>query len=62
MSSFSNTENEDLSERVWLIVAGRGSNVAAEENDLEFEVTEWKRVIWKKYKGQKIVFMHDTLR
>ena len=41
---------------------GRGSNVAAGENDLEFEVTEWKRVIWKKYKGQKIVFMHDTLR
>ena len=41
---------------------GRGSNVAAGENDLEFEVTEWKRVIWKKYKGKKIVFMHDTLR
>ena len=41
---------------------GRGSNVAAGENDLEFEVTEWKRVIWKKYKGEKIVFMHDTLR
>ena len=41
---------------------GRGSNVAAGENDLEFEVTEWKRVIWKKYKRQKIVFMHDTLR
>ena len=41
---------------------GRGSNVATGENDLEFEVTEWKRVIWKKYKGKKIVFMHDTLR
>ena len=41
---------------------GRGSNVAAGENDLGFEVTEWKRVIWKKYKGKKIVFMHDTLR
>ena len=32
---------------------GRGSNVAAGENDLEFEVTEWKRVIWKKYKREK---------
>ena len=47
---------------VWPIVAGRGSrvqsrgrgsSVAAGENDLEFEVTEWKRVIWKKYKGKK---------
>ena len=41
---------------------GRGSNVAAGESDLGFEVTEWKRLIRKKYKGKKIVFMHDTLR
>ena len=48
--------------RVWLIVAGRGSrvqsrgrgsNVAAGENYLEFEVTERQQVIWKKYKGKK---------
>ena len=32
---------------------GRGSNVAAGESDLGFEVTEWKRLIWKKYKGKK---------
>ena len=31
----------------------RGSNVAARENDLGFEVTEWKRLIWKQYKGKK---------
>ena len=42
---------------------GQGSNVAAGESDLGFEVTEWKRLIWKKYKREKkIVFMHDTLR
>ena len=39
--------------RVWIIVAGRGSIVAAGENDLEFEVTEWKRLIWKNVKGKK---------
>ena len=33
---------------------GRGSNVAAGENDLEFEVTaEWKRLTWTQYKGKK---------
>ena len=34
---------------------GPGPNVAAGENDLEFEVTEWKRlsVIWKNIKGEK---------
>ena len=32
---------------------GQGSNVAAGESDLGFEVTEWKRLIWKKYKGKK---------
>ena len=32
---------------------GRGSNVAAGENDLGFEVTaEWKRLIWTQYKGK----------
>ena len=42
---------------------GRGSNVAAGENDLGFEVTaEWKRLIWTQYERKKIFFMHDTLR
>ena len=35
---------------------GGGSNVAARENDLDFEVTEWKRLIRKKYKGKKSRF------
>ena len=48
--------------RSWVQSRGRGSNVAAGENDLGFEVTEWKPLTWKKYKGKKIVFMHDTLR
>ena len=29
------------------------SNVEAGANDLEFEITEWKRLIWKQYKGKK---------
>ena len=33
---------------------GRGSNVAAGDNDLGFEVTaEWKRLTWTQYKGKK---------
>ena len=46
----------------WVQSRGQGSKVAGGENDLEFEVTEWKRLIWKKYKGKKIAFMLDTLR
>ena len=40
---------------------GRGSNVAAGESDLGFEVTEWKRLIWKKYKGKKKSFLCTIL-
>ena len=34
----------------------RGLNVAAGKNDLGFEVTEWKQLIWKKYKGKNIFY------